>query len=379
MKYFIIATLICFLSPSSNAQTKTVNKQFVLTGKIIGQDSGYVHLSYWNSFDKYVHDSCYLKNGDFKFTGFINESIIAYFYGKRKSRSVDDPNSTDIFIEPTAMNAVFKAGDFKHSTITNSKTQKEYIIYTKNSDSLNKKWKIMWDAFYEARKKDDTIKANELLENQIPIYKIEANSMDCDFIKQYPNSSVSAYLLVGKSQRLTIDSLKMFYNLLSKNNQSSIYGKSTKEFIEKAEQLQIGKEAPDFTQADINGKSLSLKDFRGKYVLLEFWASWCSPCRDEHPYLKEAYSKYHEKGFNIIGISLNKSEEKSEWLDAIKQDELIWAQLCDFKYWGGEIVNKYNLYGRGIPSNFLIDPEGKLIARDLRGNSLEEKLNELIK
>lgn len=135
--------------------------------------------------------------------------------------------------------------------------------------------------------------------------------------------------------------------------------------------------APDFTLPGVNGKIVTLKDYSGQYVLLDFWASWCGPCREEHPYLKQAYTKYHDKAFTIIGISLD--EEKSKWLTAIEKDGLPWTQLCDFKGRYGDVIRLYNLLGKGIPASFLLDPKGEIVAMDLRGDELEKKLAELIK
>ncbi len=355
MKRLLFSSIIFVLSIATIAQTKITNKQFVLTGKIIGQDSGYIHLNYINSYNKYVYDSCNLKKGEFKFSGMISEPINAYFFLNEESPSSDNPNFTEIFIEPTLMQAVFKFNNFKHSKIKGSKTQDQYAIYLNRKESLYKKW------------------------GETRLSNSELNKMDYSFMKKYPYSPISAYLLWCKTTELSLDSIKLFYRLLTLNNQTSIYLKKIKYGIDKADPVEIGKEAPDFSEIDMTGKNISLKNFRGKYVLLEFWASWCVPCRAENPFLREVYSIYRDKNFTIIGISLNKLQEKNDWLEAIKQDQLEWIQLCDFKYNAGEIINKYNLVGQGIPNNILINPEGKIIAKSLRGKSLTNKLDELLK
>lgn len=131
--------------------------------------------------------------------------------------------------------------------------------------------------------------------------------------------------------------------------------------------------APDFTKEDMNGHIITLNDFKGKYVLLDFWASWCVPCREENPNLKRAYSMYYNKGFNILGISLDLPSSKDAWLKAIKTDALPWMQLA----LDGEVVKQYNI--QQIPSSYLIDPNGKIIAKDLQGEELEKKLREIMK
>ncbi|HTS45218.1 MAG TPA: TlpA disulfide reductase family protein [Puia sp.] len=137
----------------------------------------------------------------------------------------------------------------------------------------------------------------------------------------------------------------------------------------------VGKEAPDFSLPDINGKKISLSSFRGKYVLVDFWASWCRPCRAENPNVVEAYNRFKNKNFTILGVSLDK--EKDAWKQAIKDDKLAWTQVSDLKYWNSEVVNTFKI--DGIPFNILVDPEGKIIGQELRGPDLENKLQEALK
>ena len=137
----------------------------------------------------------------------------------------------------------------------------------------------------------------------------------------------------------------------------------------------INKQAPELSLPDINGKTVTLNSFKGKYVLVDFWASWCLPCRKENPNVVQAYNKYKNKNFTILGVSLDK--EKEDWLGAIETDKLSWTQVSDLQEWNSAAVSTFNF--SGIPFNVLIDPEGKIIAQSLRGDSLEEKLEEILK
>jgi peroxiredoxin len=380
MKHLMIALLIPLLFNVAQGQKKlNSNQEFVLKGKVIGQKNGFLHLSYFNSQDIYQHDSCLLKSGSFEFKGSINEPTVAFFYGNIKSRAVDDPNSSDIYLEPTKMVAILKVNDFKEGQITGSQTQNEFANYNRQYKNLEVKWDTVFNELKEARLKNDTEKINNIYDVQLPKFRKENDSLTFHFIKKFPGSYVSINLLGYQTQRITIDSLKYFYALLTTTIQQSKKGISIQEFIKKAESLYIGKKAPNFSLKDIDGNDVSLNDFKGKYVFLDFWASYCIPCRNEHPYLKQAFSKYQNKGFTIIEISLDKLEDKNQWMDAIKKDSLSWTQLCDFKALYSDIVNQYDLRGKGIPSSFLINPNGEIIAKDLRGFDLEEKLAELIK
>ena len=136
----------------------------------------------------------------------------------------------------------------------------------------------------------------------------------------------------------------------------------------------LNQPAPDLTMDDVNGKKVSISDFKGKYLLVDFWASWCGPCRHENPNVVAAYNKFKNKNFAILGVSLD--EDKQAWIDAIKHDNLSWAQMSDLQQWNSAAIPAYHF--DGIPFNVLIDPSGKIIAESLRGSMLEQKLSEVL-
>ncbi|HEY6975715.1 MAG TPA: TlpA disulfide reductase family protein [Chitinophagaceae bacterium] len=208
-------------------------------------------------------------------------------------------------------------------------------------------------------------------------YNIYQNSID-RFITRRKSSPVSALVLdysyaIDPNQDAAL--LEKRFNILSGSAMQNRYANEVKHEIEKARIGAVGTTALDFTQQDTSGKNISLAQFRGKYVLLDFWASWCKPCRMENPNVVAAYNEYKNKNFTILSVSLD--QDKNNWLNAIKADHLSWTHVSDLQFWGNEAAKLYHV--ESIPQNYLIDPNGTIIAKNLRGDELKEKLHEVLK
>jgi peroxiredoxin len=196
------------------------------------------------------------------------------------------------------------------------------------------------------------------------------------FVNEKPASPVSSFLLYVTNQLNTDPQvMEQRYNKLTSAAKTNVYSKALDQMVEAMHFGAIGSNAPDFVQNDADGKPISLSSFRGKYVLIDFWASWCGPCRRENPAVVAAYNQFKDKNFTILGVSLD--QDKQKWLDAVKNDNLTWTHVSDLAYWNNAVAKKYNV--SSIPQNYLLDPSGKIIAKNLRGEELRQKLSELLK
>jgi peroxiredoxin len=195
------------------------------------------------------------------------------------------------------------------------------------------------------------------------------------FIKNNPDSYVSLDQALKDLSRgyANADSLEPVYEMLSAHIRSTPAGIAYRKYLDNLSTTAIGKIAPDFSQADTSGMPVKLSDFRGKYVLIDFWASWCHPCRMANPALVKTYAKYNNQNFMIIGVSLDVPGAKSAWLKAIHHDGISWLQLSDLQGWKNEIAQLYSVHA--IPQNFLIDPTGKIIDKDLFNDELDKRLD----
>lgn len=197
-----------------------------------------------------------------------------------------------------------------------------------------------------------------------------------NWILQHPKSFVSPLMIIlNYSDDGNVDVMRSMFEQLSPEVKASYYANHLESMLVKMEGLKVGKPAPAFSQADVNGKAIALDSFKGKYVLVDFWASWCGPCRMENPNLVRTYNKYKNQNFDILGVSLDNN--KAKWLQAIQDDQLTWTQVSDLKFWQNEVALQYGV--KSIPANFLLDKEGKIIAKGLRGAQLEQALEQLLK
>jgi thiol-disulfide isomerase/thioredoxin len=350
---FVIFFLFVSLS-----QIEAQKNNFIIRGKIIGEQNGYILLSYFNIDGTKTKDSCLLMNGNFQFKGNIFEPTLVSLKGNIKSIADDDPNATHFFLEPGFTTVLLKYNHFKEAKISNSKTQTEYEELQKKINAIS----INNDSFF-----------------------IYLSKTEFSFINEHPGSYVSAFELSLFSSRWSLDTVKFLYNQLDSSIQKSFYGNEVAETINKIENNLPGKKAKEFTATDFEGSSISLSDFKGKYILLDFWASWCIPCRQSTPHIIKLFKKYHNMGFDVIGIAED-DDKPYAWKEAIEKDGVnIWYNILsgmklekngeiDKSQW---INDKYGI--QVLPTKVLIDKKGIIIGRYEGDDNklLDKKLSEI--
>jgi peroxiredoxin len=275
------------------------------------------------------------------------------------------------FIEKGSIHIDGDVSDVDNISVTGTPGNEDYTIQKKIENDIYGKMKQLQARYKEQQgNKDEAAK----IMNEMDACRDSIQVKRIQFITSKPGSPASAIFLYVLQDHISVEELETLYNNLSDAVKKVSFVRDIPNKIAARKRSSIGKSAPEFAAMDINGKSFKLSDYRGKYVLLEFWASWCVPCRQETPAVVKAYAKFHDKGLEIISVSLD--DKKDKWEKAIEEDHMPWTHTSDLNAFDNKIAKLYGV--QPIPDNFLIDPQGKIVARALRGEELEEKLGKEI-
>jgi peroxiredoxin len=347
---------------------------YTIEGKIDSLKNGdKIYLSYMSENGR-ISDSSLVKDGRFVFKGNLKYPVNAILFLNKNAYATIPAqrveNYFNFFLEPARFTITSKKS-FNQSIVKGSAINDRDNELKALLKPITTKLKALDEQFNSLPKE----KHDSLEKRQQRVFK-EASRICLAFIKKHPDSY---YSLIRLSYIAGVPDVykeaKSAFAHLSPELKKTPLGKGIVTQLVAPEITKIGKLAPDFEQNTPDGKKIKLSHFRSKYVLLDFWASWCAPCRQENPNVAAAYNQYKDKGFTVLGVSLDQAGQKDAWVKAIQKDQLTWHQVSDLKGWENTVAQKYGV--RSIPANFLIDPKGKIIARDLRGKDLQDKLAQL--
>lgn len=284
----------------------------------------------------------------------------------------------NLFLGPGKANIVIRDSILKDVTITNNLTsfEDEKYVSWENSDSLimgYQRARVKYSD-YMLNNNIDSLHANDLSQrlDQLKLANdAQIVSLNLGWINRHPGSYINTKLLYQLVKIMPEERLKHVFMSMPDSIKQNSYGRELRYQIDS---LFVGSMAPDFSQADTSGRQISLSSFRGKYLLLDFWASWCIPCRRDNPNIVKAMQLYGDKNFTVLSISVDK--ERKNWVQAIRSDNLNWTHVSNLQGWKNPVTAKY--FVSFIPANYLIGPNGKIIAKDLHGKDLFDTLNKLL-
>ena len=319
--------------------------------------------------EEIVVDSTILIEGKATISGMLESLPEGYYI-----RIEDESRLISFFLENATIQIEGHVDSLRQAKVSGSMLNDRYAAFVDSQKDIRDQMSPLFPIYNEAESNGDSLKMAEI---DSIYYRLEdqLNELGLDFIGQNSDNVLGPYQTTRTFYSdAKINQLDSILGLFSPELSESKYIVRLNNSIEKWAKLKVGMEAPEFTQADSTGAQVSLSDFRGKYVLIDFWAAWCGPCRAENPNIVAAYNKYHDQGFDILGVSLDSDRDK--WLAAIEKDGLYWNQVSDLNGWKNEVSSSYGI--QSIPYSLLIDPNGIIIGKSLRGAELHDALAEAI-
>lgn len=379
---FMLALFLAFPCVFLSAQTAT-HSQFVVTGKLknIPKMPEHIYIEYVSANNR-IMDSAQVKKGEYKFTGDIVEPTFCRLSTVNRQlieqgTAVDNAaGEVNIFLSPVKMD-VTHIDSFPNIVVKGSAAHTDYKEFEKIIQPYNDSMQAFFNDYKQYSAEGNVEKAKEI-EIKATLFAQEIRGIFRSFIQSHPSSFMSFLLLQQYAGNdLNVAETEPLFEWLTEEVKSYPSVIQFKHMLDIAKRTSIGQMAADFTQNDTLGNPVSLSSLRGKYLLVDFWASWCQPCRIENPNVVEAFNRYKDKGFFVLGVSLDRPGGQEAWLKAIHDDGLTWTHVSDLQFWNNAVAVMYGI--QSIPQNLLLDPTGKIIGKNLRGQELLNTLEELLR
>jgi peroxiredoxin len=320
-------------------------------------------------------DTTVVMEGKFEFKGISNEPELHFLQVE------NIPGKVIFVLENGEINISILKDSINKSKIGGTFNNEQFAKYNLGQLKIQKKIadfrSVNKEKMEAAVQSNDSLTVNALRDNFLQL-KEEEKNYNFTFCEDNPKAFICILMIQSMLYQPDADFFRIekIYNNLDKTVKDTKPGKSVGEMIMNNSAAEIGKQAPEFSAPNQDGKLVSLKESLGKVTIIDFWASWCGPCRKENPNVVALYNEFHDKGLNIIGVSLDKEGDEQKWKDAITADKLNWPQVSNLKYWNEPIAKKYSI--KSIPATFILDASGKIVAKDLRGDELKAKVIELL-
>ena len=366
----LLAIMSLAIFSACNNEVKTPEDTYQINGKIADANEGYIFIKARGDKGMITLDSALITEGEFNMIGQIADNSYAYIVSDAFKGGIP------IFIENTTINVVINKDSIADTQISGTKAQELYDNSKQEMASYDDIWQGFYYNTFRYMTDEEKAKNENYLNTIYDSAQVLKKEYVSNFIKDNADNYACAQMILEQEQALGEDIMLESYNSLSNTALKSLPGKQLTKRINIIKRTAIGQQLIDFSMNDTEGNPVKLSEAsKGKYLLVDFWAAWCSPCRAENPNVLANYNKYKTKGFDVLGVSFD--EKKENWLKAVKDDALPWLQISDLKGWDNAAGKLYGI--RSIPQNILIDPEGKIIAKNLRGEALGKKLEELFK
>ncbi|MCX7549915.1 TlpA disulfide reductase family protein [Xanthomarina sp. F2636L] len=368
-------TLLLILITLFSCKDEPAYDGFIIKGEIDASNNNKkVKLISLNTNKEVVLDSTTIENGALNLKGKVEATDLYYL-------AVDGiPGFMPIMLKNEEVSIKLNSDKIEKSVITGSKENDLLKIYQEDSEDLKMKNAQFGQQYKTANSKGDTVKMDQIKSEFTKIIE-ETHAKHLELVKNNTDLVTSAAILVNilLAKGINKTEAENIFNTFSQEVISSKFGKAISENLTKAT-TDIGSMAPNFSAPNPEGKLVSLEDIKGKVTIIDFWAAWCGPCRKENPNVVKVYEKYHDKGLEIIGVSLdgtpNQKDAKGAWVEAIKKDNLTWHQVSNLNYFNDPIAKLYSI--QSIPATYILDSQGVIVAKNLRGNALEAKIAELL-